>query len=56
VIDARLEEEREGKKMLQALEKRGTSGQGFDALFAVFREAVLEHAEREEREELGRAT
>jgi hemerythrin superfamily protein len=51
VINARLEEENEGKKMLQALEKLGTSGQGFDALFAEFRKAVLEHAEREEREE-----
>jgi hemerythrin superfamily protein len=51
VIDARLEEENEGKKMLQALEKMGPSAQGFDALFAEFRKAVLEHAEREEREE-----
>jgi hemerythrin superfamily protein len=51
VIGARLEEENEGKKMLQALEKMGPSAQGFDALFAEFRKAVLEHAEREEREE-----
>lgn len=51
VIDARLEEENEGKKMLQALEKMGPSTQGFDALFAEFRKAVLQHAEHEEREE-----
>jgi hemerythrin superfamily protein len=51
VINARLEEENEGKKMLQALEKLGPSAQGFDALFAEFRKAVLEHAEHEEREE-----
>ena len=51
VINARLQEENEGKKMLQALEKMGPSAQGFDALFAEFRKAVLEHAEREEREE-----
>jgi hypothetical protein len=37
--------------MLQALEKMGPSAQGFDALFAEFRRAVLEHAEHEEREE-----
>jgi hemerythrin superfamily protein len=51
MIDARLEEENEGKKMLQALEKMGPSARGFDALFAEFRKAVLEHAEHEEREE-----
>jgi hemerythrin superfamily protein len=51
VIDALLEEEKEGKTMLQALEKMGPSAQGFDALFAEFRKAVLEHAEHEEREE-----
>lgn len=51
VINSRLEEERECKKMLQALERLGPSAQGFDALFAEFRKAVLEHAEQEEREE-----
>jgi hemerythrin superfamily protein len=51
VIDARLEEENEGKMMLQVLEKMGPSAQGFGALFAEFRTAVLEHAEHEEREE-----
>jgi hemerythrin superfamily protein len=51
VIDARLEEENESKKMLQALEKMGPSAPGFDALFAELRQAVLDHAEQEEREE-----
>ncbi len=37
--------------MLQALEKVGTSAQGIDALFAAFRDAVLQHADREEFEE-----
>jgi hemerythrin superfamily protein len=51
VVDARLREENEGKKMLKALEEMGPSAAGFDALFAEFRRAVLEHAEHEEREE-----
>jgi hemerythrin superfamily protein len=51
VIDARLEEENESKKTLQALEKMDPSTQGFETLFAQFREAVLAHADREEREE-----
>jgi len=51
VVDARLEEENESKKMLQALERMGPSAQGFDALFAEFGQAVLDHAEQEEREE-----
>jgi magnesium-transporting ATPase (P-type) len=51
VIGARLEEENEAKRMLQALETMGPSAQGFDALFAELRKAVLQHAEREEREE-----
>lgn len=51
VIEARLREENESKKTLQALEKMDPSAENFDALFAQFREAVLEHAEREEQEE-----
>lgn len=51
VIDARLEEENEGKRVLAALEKMGTSAAGFAPLFAEFRKSVLEHAEHEEREE-----
>lgn len=51
VIDARLQEENEGKRVLRALEKMGTSSAGFEPLFAEFRKSVLDHAEREEREE-----
>lgn len=51
VIDARLEEENEGKRVLRALEKMGTSSAGFEPLFAEFRTSVLDHAEHEEREE-----
>ncbi|MEV5711737.1 hemerythrin domain-containing protein [Actinoallomurus sp. NPDC052274] len=54
IIDARLEEENEGKRVLQALEKMGTSAAGFEPLFAEFRKSVLEHAENEEREEFTR--
>jgi hemerythrin superfamily protein len=51
VINARLKEENECKKMLKALEMMGPSAPGFDALFAEFRKAVLAHNEHEEREE-----
>jgi hemerythrin superfamily protein len=51
MVDARLQEENEGKRMLCALETMGPSAAGFDALFGEFREAVLRHAEKEEREE-----
>jgi hemerythrin superfamily protein len=51
IIDARLREETEAKKILQALQKMGPASPVFDALFAEFRTAVLEHAEQEEREE-----
>lgn len=51
VIDARLEEENEAKRVLQALEKMGPSAAGFEPLFEEFRKTVIEHAEREEREE-----
>ena len=51
IIEARLQEENEGKRVLQALEKMGTSAAGFEPLFTEFRKSVLEHAEHEEREE-----
>lgn len=51
VIDARLEEENQSKRTLEALEEMGTSAQAFDALFAELRAEVLAHAEREEQEE-----
>jgi hemerythrin superfamily protein len=51
VIEARLEEENRGKRMLQELEDIGPLDPRFDPLFATFHKAVLEHAENEEREE-----
>ena len=51
VVQARLDEERRGKRMLRDLEKMGTSAPSFEPMFARFRAAVLEHAEHEEREE-----
>jgi hypothetical protein len=51
IVDARLREETEAKKILQALEKMGPASPMFDALFAEFRTAVLDHAEQEERGE-----
>ncbi len=51
VVEARLREENEGKKMLQALETMGPDADGFEALFAELRTAVLQHADHEEREE-----
>jgi hemerythrin superfamily protein len=51
VIRARLREEYRGKQMLRQLEKMGTSAPSFEPMFARFRAAVLEHAEREERAE-----
>jgi hypothetical protein len=51
VINARLAEELELKKMLQALEVLGVSARGFAVLFGEFREAVVAHVDREERAE-----
>lgn len=51
IVDARLEEEKHGKQMLRELERMGTSDPSFTPMFARFRAAVLEHAEREEVEE-----
>jgi iron-sulfur cluster repair protein YtfE (RIC family) len=51
IVDARLQEERQGKRMLRDLERLGTSDPSFPPMFARFRSAVLAHAEREEREE-----
>jgi iron-sulfur cluster repair protein YtfE (RIC family) len=49
LIDARLKEEREGKEILQKLEKIGTDAEEFKPLFARLRTAVEAHAEHEER-------
>ncbi len=51
VIQDRLDEERRSKRMLRDLEKMGTSAPSFEPMFARFRSAVIEHADREEREE-----
>jgi hemerythrin superfamily protein len=51
IVDARLEEEKQGKRMLRDLERMGIDDPSFTPMFARFRAAVLQHAEREEREE-----
>jgi hemerythrin superfamily protein len=51
IVDARLDEENHAKRMLRDLERMGTSDPSFPPMFARLRAAVLEHAEREEREE-----
>ncbi len=51
VVRARLAEENRGKRLLRELERMGTSAPSFEPMFARFQHAVLEHAEREEREE-----
>jgi hemerythrin superfamily protein len=51
IVEARLAEEKQGKVMLRELERMGTADPSFPPMFARFRTAVLEHAEREEREE-----
>jgi hemerythrin superfamily protein len=51
IVDARLEEEKSGKRMLRDLDRMGTDDPSFPPMFARFRSAVFEHAEREEREE-----
>jgi hemerythrin superfamily protein len=51
IVEARLKEEKEGKRMLRDLERMGTSAPSFPPMFARFRAAILDHAEHEEREE-----
>jgi hemerythrin superfamily protein len=51
VVDARLEEETEAKKMLAALDGMSVEDPDFGPRFAALRTAVLAHAEAEEREE-----
>jgi hemerythrin superfamily protein len=50
VVEARLKEEAEGTKVLFELEKLDAGSAEFDKLFAKFRQAVLEHAGKEENE------
>lgn len=49
--DARNHEEEAANKVLADLEKMDVSGAEFDAVFARFEQAVIDHAEHEEREE-----
>ena len=51
VVDARLEEETESKKMLAELDGMSVDDPEFDTRFAVLKEAVLAHAKAEEQEE-----
>lgn len=51
VVDARLEEETEAKKMLADLDGMDVEVAGFATKFAALKEAVLAHADAEEREE-----
>jgi hemerythrin superfamily protein len=51
IVDARLKEEHEAKELLADLDRIGPDGAGFDSGLAELRDAVLRHAEQEEREE-----
>jgi hemerythrin superfamily protein len=51
VVDARLEEETESKKLLADLDGMSVSDPAFDAKFATLESAVLAHAEAEEQQE-----
>jgi hypothetical protein len=48
-VDTLLDEEREVKQMLVALDALGPSDAGFDALFDRFRTTLLAHASKEEK-------
>ncbi|SFK54190.1 hemerythrin domain-containing protein [Geodermatophilus ruber] len=51
VADERMAEENEAKRVLADLEKMEVDSNEFVVRFTAFRQAVLEHAEAEEREE-----
>ncbi len=51
VVDRRLSEEQEAKQVLSDLYDLGTDHPEFDTKLAALREAVLDHATHEEREE-----
>ncbi len=51
VAEARINEESKSKELLSELEKMGVDDPEFEPRFAHFRNEVLAHAEREEREE-----
>ncbi len=51
VAEERLEEETKGDELLERLRSMDVDDPEFDGLFARFRDAVLRHADHEEREE-----
>jgi hemerythrin superfamily protein len=54
VVAARLEEEHEAKKVLTQLEKLDVSSQKFISELTKFRDAVVKHAEQEEKQEFAK--
>ena len=50
IVEARLTEEQEAKQVLADLEDLGPDGDQFGTRLTSFRRAVVEHAEKEERE------
>ena len=52
VVEKRLAEEDEAKKLLVDMEKLGPTGDGFGEMLAKLEQAVVAHAEAEEREVL----
>lgn len=51
VVDARLKEETESKKILADLDGMSVEDSGFDAKFAELKSAVMAHADAEEQQE-----
>lgn len=51
VVDARLEEENQAKRLLEEIERVGPQAANFTTLLRQLKQAVLEHAEHEERDE-----
>ncbi len=54
IVDARLKEENEAKKMLSQLEGLDVDSPEFDEMIRTFKADVVAHAEAEEREEFSR--
>jgi hemerythrin superfamily protein len=54
VVAARLEEEHDAKKVLAQLEKLDVSSQEFTTELSKFRDAVVQHAEKEEKQEFAK--
>lgn len=54
VVDERLHEEHEAKTVLQQLEKLDVDSEEFTRMLTQLRDAVIEHAEHEERDEFSK--